>query len=99
MNGLNAIDLIAGVMRTGRIEYLLYKPCEPVVTRPDPVVDDLLGTLRRTKQERSFESIRFIGEQWNPRFHALRDILARNTSPSGYDCESEEGKRILAQAT
>jgi DNA-binding transcriptional LysR family regulator len=86
-------------MRTGRIDYFLYKPCEPVVTRLYPVVDDLLGGLRRTKQERGFESIRIIGEQWNPRSHALRDILERSTVPFGfYDSESEEGRRILAQA-
>jgi hypothetical protein len=36
MNGLNTIDFIAGVMRRGRIEYFLYKPCEPVVTRLHP---------------------------------------------------------------
>jgi thioredoxin reductase (NADPH) len=86
-------------MRTGRIEYFLYKPCEPVVTRLYPVVDDLLGGLRRTSQERGFEAIRIIGEQWNPRSHQLRDLLERTTVPFGfYDSESEEGKRILAQA-
>jgi thioredoxin reductase (NADPH) len=95
----SAFDLITGAMRTGRIDYFLYKPCEPVVTRLYPVVDDLLGGLRRTKQERGFESIRIIGEQWNPRSHALRDILERSTVPFGfYDSESEEGRRILAQA-
>jgi thioredoxin reductase (NADPH) len=95
----SAFDLITGAMRTGRIDYFLYKPCEPVVTRLYPVVDDLLGGLRRTKQERGFESIRIIGEQWNPRSHALRDILERSTVPFGfYDSDSEEGRRILAQA-
>ena len=96
----SAFDLIAGAMRTGRIDYFLYKPCEPVVTRLYPVVDDLLGGLRPTRQERGFESIRIIGEQWNPRSHALRDILERSTVPFGfYDSESEEGRRILAQAS
>jgi thioredoxin reductase (NADPH) len=95
----SAFDLITGAMRTGRINYFIYKPCEPVVTRLYPVVDDLLGGLRRTKQERGFESIRIIGEQWNPRSHALRDILERSTVPFGfYDSESEEGRRVLAQA-
>jgi thioredoxin reductase (NADPH) len=94
-----AFDFITGAMRTGRIDYFLYKPCEPVVIRLYPVVDDLLGGLRRTRQERGFESIRIIGEQWNPRSHALRDILERSTVPFGfYDSESEEGRRILAQA-
>ena len=95
----SAFDFITGAMRTGRIEYFLYKPCEPVVTRLYPVVDDLLGGLRRTSQERGFEAIRIIGEQWNPRSHQLRDLLERTTVPFGfYDSESEEGKRILAQA-
>lgn len=95
----SAFDFITGAMRTGRIDYFLYKPCEPVVTRLYPVVDDLLGSLRPTKQERGFESIRIIGEQWNPRSHALRDILERSTVPFGfYDSESEEGRRLLALA-
>ena len=95
----SAFDLITGTMRTGRIEYFLYKPCEPVVTRLYPVVDDLLGGLRRTSQERGFEAIRIIGEQWNPRSHQLRDLLERTTVPFGfYDSESEAGRRILAQA-
>lgn len=44
----SAFDFITGAMRTGRIDYFLYKLCEPVVTRLYPVVDDLLGSLRRT---------------------------------------------------
>ena len=80
----SAFDVITGAMRTGRIDYFLYKPCEPVVTRLYPVVDDLLGGLRRTKQERGFESIRIIGEQWNPRSHALRDILEVVRFPLGF---------------
>lgn len=62
----SAFDFITGAMRSGRIDYFLYKPCKPVVTRFYPVVDDLLGDLRRTRQERGFEAIRIIGEQWNP---------------------------------
>jgi thioredoxin reductase (NADPH) len=95
----SAFDFITGAMRTGRIEYFLYKPCEPVVTRLYPVVDDLLGGLRRTGQERGFEAIRIIGEQWNPRSHQVRDLLERTTVPFGfYDSESEAGRRILAEA-
>lgn len=95
----SAFDFITGALRTGRIDYFLYKPCEPAVTRLYPVVDDLLGGLRRTEQERRFEVIQIVGERWNPRSHRLRDILERSTVPFGfYDSESEEGKRILAQA-
>jgi hypothetical protein len=86
-------------MRTGRIDYFLYKPCEPVVTRLYPVVDDLLASFRRTWQERGFEMIRIIGEQWNPRPHQLRDLLERTTLPFGfYDSKSEEGRRMLPQS-
>ena len=95
----SAFDFITGALRTGRIDYFLYKPCEPAVTRLYPVVDDLLGGLRRIRQERGFEVIRIIGERWNPRSHQLRDLLERSTVPFGfYDSESEEGRRILAQA-
>lgn len=43
--------------------------------------------------------IRIIVEQWNPRSHQLRDLLERTTFPFGfYDSDSEEGRRMLAQA-
>lgn len=94
----SAFDFITGALRTGRIDYFVYKPCEPVVTRLYPVVEDLLGGLRRTGHERRFEVIQVVGEQWNPRSHRVRDLLERSTVPFGfYDRESEEGKRILAQ--
>ena len=54
----SAFDFINGAMRTGRIDYFLYKPCEPVVTRLYPVVDDLLGSFRRTGRGHGFELIR-----------------------------------------
>ena len=94
-----AFDFITAALRTGRIDYFVYKPCEPVITRLYPVVEDLLGGLRRTGQEHPFEVIQIVGEQWNPRSHRLRDLLERSTVPFGfYDSESEEGRRILAQA-
>jgi PleD family two-component response regulator len=56
----SAFDFIAGALRKGRIDYFLYKPCEPVVTRLYPVVEDLLGGSRRTGQERVFEVIQIV---------------------------------------
>ena len=95
----SAFEFITGALRTGRIDYFVYKPCEPVVTRLYPVVEDLLGGLRRTGQGRGFEVIQIVGEQWNPRSHRLRDLLERSTIPFGfYDSESKEGGQILAQA-
>ena len=95
----SAFEFITGALRTGRIDYFVYKPCEPVVTRLYPVVEDLLGGLRRTGQERGFEVIQIVGEQWNPRSHRLRDLLERSTVPFGfYDSESKEGRQILAEA-
>jgi thioredoxin reductase (NADPH) len=95
----SAFEFITGALRTGRIDYFVYKPCEPVVTRLYPVVEDLLGGLRRTGQERGFEVIQIVGEQWNPRSHRLRDLLERSTIPFGfYDSESKEGRQILAEA-
>jgi thioredoxin reductase (NADPH) len=92
----SAFEFITGALRTGRAEYFVYKPCEPVVTRLYPVVEDLLGGLRRTGQERGFEVIQIVGEQWNPRSHQLRDILERSTIPFGfYDSESKRVGRYL----
>src|SRR5215469_4235083 len=39
----SAFDFVTTAMRTGRTDYFLYKPCEPVVARLYPIVDDLLG--------------------------------------------------------
>jgi thioredoxin reductase (NADPH) len=95
----SAFEFITGSLRTGRIDYFVYKPCTPVVTRLYPVVEDLLGSVRPTGQERGFEVIQIVGEQWNPRSHRLRDLLERSTVPFGfYDSESKEGRQILAQA-
>ena len=95
----SAFNFVTEALRTGRIDYFLYKPCEPVATRLYPVIDDLVEPLSRAKQERGFEVIRIVGEQWHPRSHRLRDLLERSTVPFGfYDGQSEEGKRILAQA-
>src|SRR5258708_34435459 len=80
----SAFDFITGAMRSGRIDYFLYKPCKPVVTRFYPVVDDLLGGLRRTRQERGFEAIRIIGEQRNPPSPRLPPIPSPSTVPFGF---------------
>jgi thioredoxin reductase (NADPH) len=95
----SAFNFITEAMRTGRIDYFLYKPCEPVATRLYPIIDDLVEHLSRGKQEHGFEVIRIVGERWHPRSHRVRDLLERSTVPFGfYDSESEEGRRILAQA-
>ena len=54
----SAFNFVTEAMRTGRIDYFLYKPCEPVATRLYPVIDDLVEPLSRAKQERGFEVIR-----------------------------------------
>ena len=79
----SAFEFITGAMRSGRIDYFLYKPCEPVGARLYPVVDDLLGGAHPARQERGFEAIRIIGGQWHPRSHQLRDLLERSTIPFG----------------
>ena len=44
------------------------------------------------------EAVRIVGEQWSPRSHELRDLLTRNTVPSGfYTADSDEGRALLAQ--
>jgi thioredoxin reductase (NADPH) len=43
------------------------------------------------------EHFRFVGEQWSPRSHELRDLLTRNHVPFGfYAVDSDEGRRLLA---
>jgi thioredoxin reductase (NADPH) len=43
------------------------------------------------------EHVQIVGEQWSPRSHALRDLLARNTVPFGFHPpNSEVGRGLLA---
>jgi thioredoxin reductase (NADPH) len=44
------------------------------------------------------EHVQIVGEQWSPRSHDLRDLLARNAVPFGfYAPDSEVGRRLLAE--
>jgi thioredoxin reductase (NADPH) len=42
--------------------------------------------------------VRVVGEQWSPRSHELRDLLARNTVPFGfYAADSEQGRGLMRE--
>jgi thioredoxin reductase (NADPH) len=61
-----------------------------------PQVQDALSAWATTHRPHH-EHVQLVGEQWSPRSHELRDLLARNTVPFGfYAADSDEGRRLLA---
>jgi thioredoxin reductase (NADPH) len=50
-------------------------------------------------QRPDVEVVQVVGQEWEPRAHALRDLLSRIGLPLGfYPSESSEGRRVLARA-
>jgi hypothetical protein len=57
------------------------------------------GPLASRTQPPSFVAFRIVGRQWEPRSHRLREVLTRLALPYRfYPHDSEEGRRLLAEA-
>jgi thioredoxin reductase (NADPH) len=62
-----------------------------------PQVQEALSAWAKLHRPR-FETVKVVGEHWSPRGHELREVLTRNTVPSGfYDDDSDAGRRLLAE--
>jgi thioredoxin reductase (NADPH) len=60
-------------------------------------VSEALGVWWREHRS-TFEAVTLIGQQWMPRSHSLRDLLARNPVPYGFHpAESDEGRRLMVE--
>jgi thioredoxin reductase (NADPH) len=85
-------------MTLGEIDYHLFTPWLPAERWLYPPVSDFLADWSRT-QPPSFVAFRIVGRQWEPSSHRLRDILTRLAFPyQFYPHDSEEGRRLLAEA-
>lgn len=92
-----APEPIVQAMSLGRIDYYLTKPWGESDERFHRVVSEFLYDWAKDRLPK-FEDIRVVGEQWAPRSHELRDLLARNgVQHSFHPADSEEGRDLLAR--
>jgi thioredoxin reductase (NADPH) len=88
-------DAIVQAMALGRMDYYALKPWRS----PDELflrtVAEFVHEWSRTDASQPSE-ITVVGEQWDPRAHALRSLLARAGIPHAFhSCESPEGRQVL----
>src|SRR5215212_4474633 len=84
-------------MTLGHIDYYVHKPERSGDEHFHRLISESLYEWSKTHRP-AFQEIRLIGEQWAPRSHELRDLLARNElSYAFYSADSEEGRELLVQ--
>lgn len=88
---------IVRAMSLGRIDYYVHKPWGASDERFHRTISEFLYDWAKNRLPK-FEDIRVVGEQWSPRSHELRDLLARNgVLHTFHPADSEEGQELLAQ--
>jgi thioredoxin reductase (NADPH) len=91
-------NAILGAMERGTIDYYLLKPWRS----PDELFHRTVSEfIHEWSQSGSFgpREVAVVGEQWSPRAHELRVLLARNGVPhSFHSSDTEEGRRLLDEA-
>ena len=81
----------------GRIDFWVLKGDLSPEELLYPHIQEALTAWTKANRPRH-EVLRVVGEQWAPRSHALRDVMARNTVPFRFSpVDSEEGRRLLCQ--
>ena len=79
----------------GEIDFWTLKPWQS----PDEQFHAMVGEALREWSSATvpqLEIVRVVGQQWSPRSHEIRDLLARNTIPYGfYEASSERGRALL----
>jgi len=99
-------DAVAGTaglqaMALGQLDLYLNAPWGPPELQLYPAITEALSQWARSTSIGGPppELVQIVGPRWSPRSHELRDLLARNSISHGfYDAESQDGRRLLAQA-
>jgi thioredoxin reductase (NADPH) len=99
----DAVGGTAGLqaMALGQLDLYLNAPWGPPELQLYPAIAEALSQWARSTSSLGPppELVRIVGRRWSPRSHELRDLLARNSISHGfYDADSEDGRRLLAQA-
>jgi thioredoxin reductase (NADPH) len=88
-------------MALGQLDLYLNAPWGPPELQLYPAITEALSQWARSTSTLGPppELVRIVGPRWSPRSHEFRDLLARNSISHGfYDADSEDGRRLLAQA-
>lgn len=81
--------------REGLVDYSLIEPWDAPEISLEPVVRDALRAWENTS--RSADLVEVVGDQWHPRCHDLKDLLARHRVPYRYieeDNDEEHSKPL-----
>jgi thioredoxin reductase (NADPH) len=90
-----ALESIQRATALGRADLWVLKGWEAPEELVYPHVQEALTAWTRANRPRH-AVLRVVGEQWSPRSHALRDMLARGTVPFRFSpADSEEGRRLV----
>jgi thioredoxin reductase (NADPH) len=85
-------------MILGQIDYYVFDPWFPLERWLFLPITELLADWTASRKP-SLEAIRVVGEEWDPRSHALREVMSRVGIPHGsYSPASEVGRRLLEEA-
>jgi len=88
-------DAVVRAMALGRIDYYALKPWRSPDELFQRTVAEFVHEWSRTESSQPSE-ITVVGEQWDPRAHALRSLLARAGIPHAFhSCNSPEGREVL----
>jgi thioredoxin reductase (NADPH) len=88
---------IVQAMSLGRIDYYVNKPWGTPDERFHRVMAEFLYDWAKDRLPK-FEAVRVVGEQWSPRSHELRDLLARNgVLHTFHPSDSEEARELLTR--
>jgi thioredoxin reductase (NADPH) len=88
-------------MALGQLDHYLNAPWGPPELQLYPTLSEALSQWAKATSSLgpAPELVRIVGPRFSPRSHELRDLLARNSISHGfYDADSEDGRRLLAQA-
>jgi thioredoxin reductase (NADPH) len=91
-------DAVLRAMAVGHIDYYAIKPWRVPDEQFHRLVTEFLHEWCRVNSSQSRE-IALVAQQWSPRSHELRSILARNGIPYAFfTSDSPQGARLLGEA-
>jgi thioredoxin reductase (NADPH) len=90
-----ALESVQRATTLGRIDFCVLKGWVSPEEWLYPQMQDALSSWAKTHRPH-LEVLRVVGEQWDPRSHELRDLLARNTVSFGfYAADSATGRALI----
>jgi thioredoxin reductase (NADPH) len=88
----------ADAKRRGLVDYSLEEPWETPETSLEPIVRDSLRAWE-TQPPTTTDIVQIIGDQWLPRCHDVKDLLARHRVPYRWIDTGDNDEEELTQGT